>query len=260
MLVYPQLATGALSQFPVQRRHVYRTIIQTAADGTVVKLADSGAETIEWQLKYTALSDAELAALAAFFTAAEGSLNSFTFLDPIGNLLAWSSDFSNGVWDASPSLSLSAGATDPKGGQQAWRVVNAGAGAQELSQTVMAPGGYIYSFSIYARSDSPTTVTMLLGSNRYEQAVGTAWQRVSYTGTTDATASSMVFGIELGVGAGIDIYGLQAEPQANASLYKESTTGGCYENARLKDDSFSFTTLGVDCHAVTVNILYASHL
>jgi hypothetical protein len=260
MLTYPQLATGALSQFPVQKRHSYRTLVNTAADGTVVKLADSGAETVEWQLKYMALSDAELSALIQFFTAAEGSLNGFTFLDPIGNLLAWSNDLSDAVWDAAPLLTLSGAITDPSGGNQAWQISNTGGGAQDLSQTVMAPGGYVYSFSVYVKAAEPATVTILLGSNRYERTVGTTWQRITCSGTGDAAATSMMFGIELGAGTIIDAYGIQAEPQATTSLYKASTTGGCYENARLKDDTLSFSTLGLDCHAATVNILYASHL
>jgi hypothetical protein len=39
-----------------------------------------------------------------------------------------------------------------------------------------------------------------------------------------------------------------------------SSSGGCYENARLRDDALSFTTMDVNCHSATVNILYASHL
>jgi hypothetical protein len=260
MLVYPQLATGALSQFPVQRRHLLRTLVNTAADGTAIKLADPGAETVEWQLNYTALSDAELAALQQFFSAAEGTLNSFTFLDPTANLLAWSNDLSNAVWDAGPFLSSSGAKADPTGGSNAWNVVNSGAAAQDLSQTVTAPGGYVYSFSVYAKAAAPATLTLLLGSNRYDQNLGPNWQRFWCTGTADATASSVTFGVELGPGAAVDVYGLQVEAQASPSLYKASTSGGCYENARLRDDMFFFTTTDVNRHSATVNIIYASHL
>lgn len=260
MLVYPQLATGALSQFPVQRRHQLRTLVNTAADGTVVKLADPGAETVEWQLNYAALSDAELAALQQFFSAAEGTLNSFTFLDPMGNLLEWSSDLNNSVWDYGPFLSNTGGIADPAGGNNAWTMVNAGAAAQDLSQTVSAPGGYVYCLSVYAQSATPTTVTLLLGSNRYDQTVGPTWGRIACAGIGDATASSMTFGIEFGAGAAVNVYGLQVEPQASPSVYMPSTSGGCYENARLRDDILSFTTVDVNRHSATVNVYYASHL
>jgi hypothetical protein len=261
MLVYPQLATGTLSQFPVLKRRSLRTIVNTAADGTAVKLADPGAETVEWQLNYVGLSDVELAALLQFYSAAEGTLNSFTFLDPTANLLAWSNDLSNAVWNNGPLLTNTAGNADPAGGNNAWHAVNAGAGAQDLTQTLStAPGGYVYCFSVYAKSAAPTTVTLLLGSNRYAQLLGPDWRRIACTGTGGATASSMTFGIELGAGAAVDLYGWQAEPQASPSLYKASTSGGCYEEARLRDDMLSFTTTDVNRHSATVNIIHASHL
>ena len=81
MLVYPQLATGALSQFPVQKRHRLRTVVNTSLDGRPIKLADPGAEITEWQLAYAGLTDAEVAALQEFLAATEGTLTGFTFLD-----------------------------------------------------------------------------------------------------------------------------------------------------------------------------------
>jgi hypothetical protein len=215
---------------------------------------------VEWQLNYAALSDAELAALQQFFCAAEGTLNTFTFLDPMGNLLAWSNDLNNVVWDYGPFLSNTGGIVDPAGGNDAWNIVNAGEGAQDLLQTVSAPGGYVYCLSAYGQSATPTTVTLLLGSNRYDQILGPNWERIACAGTGDATASSMTFGIEFGPGAAVNVYGLQVEPQASPSLYMASTSGGCYENARLRDDTLSFTTMNVNCHSATVNIYYASHL
>lgn len=149
---------------------------------------------------------------------------------------------------------------DPDGGTNAWQVTNSGAAAQDLTQTLTAPGGYLYCFSVYAKSASPTTMTLLLGANRYAQSVGSVWQRFACTGRSDPTATSVTFGIELEAGAVIDVYGLQVEPQDTPSLYKASTTGGCYENARLRDDALSFTTTDVNRHSATVNVFYASNL
>jgi len=260
VLLYPQLASGALTQFPIQRHHCFRTILNTAADGTVVKLADSGAETIEWQLNYSGLSDVELAALVQFFMATEGTLNSFTFLDPTGNLLAWSDDLNNAVWSAGPLLSATGANADPFGGNNAWSLVNAGLGAQDLSQTIMTPGGYLYTFSVYVKAAAGSTVNLLLGGNRYAQTAGPSWQRMQCTANTDPTAASVAFGIELSLNTTVEVYGIQVEPQASPSAYQVSTTGGCYENARFRDDMLSFTSTGVNCHSATVNIIYASHL
>jgi len=260
MLVYPQLSTGALSQFPVQKRRRLRTVVNTAADGSSVKLADPNAEVAEWQLQYVGLSDSELAALQQFFAAAEGTLNGFTFLDPTANLLAWSDDLSNAVWNKAPLLSAAGGITDPAGGTNAWHLINSGAGPQSISQTLNVPGGYVFSYSASVRSSGGATVTVLVGTGRATGAVATGWSRITFTASGDPTATSMLFGLELPAGAAIDVYGMQAEPQACPSLYKPSTTGGVYENARLRDDAFSFTTTGVNCHSATVNIIHASHL
>jgi hypothetical protein len=260
MPVYPQLPSGALVQFPVQVRRQARTLVNAAADGTVIKLADAGAASVEWQLQYAGLSDAELAALLAFFTAAEGTLNNFTFVDPTANLLAWSDDLSNAVWNAAPFLSLAGGVPDPAGGTDAWQVINSGAAAQDLTQTLTAPGGYIYCGSVYAKAASPGIFTLLLGNNRYDRAVGPDWQRFACAGTGDPTASSMTFGIELGSAAGVEVYGLQVEPQDSPSVYKASTIGGCYENARLRDDTLTFISTDMNRHSATVNIFYASNL
>jgi hypothetical protein len=62
MLVYPQLSTGALVQYPVTKRRRLRTIRNRALDGSAIKCADPLAEITEWELHYEGLSDAEAAA------------------------------------------------------------------------------------------------------------------------------------------------------------------------------------------------------
>lgn len=260
MQVYPQLPSGALSQFPVKKLHQVRTLVNTSADGRAIKLADPGAETVEWQLRYTGLSDVELGSLQQFFATAEGSLNSFLFLDPTANLLAWSSDLVNAAWAAGPMLTTSSGVADVAGGTSGWHMANAGAGAQQLTQTISAPGRYVYSFSMYLRSEAPSMVTLLLGDSRSVQPCGPTWRRASYTGTGDPSARSMTFGVEFTAGASIDVYGPQVEPQASPSIYKASSESGVYEDARFKSDSFTFTSTDVNRHNATVNIIHASHL
>lgn len=226
MLVYPQLATGAITQFPIHKRHRVRTIMNTAADGSTVKLEDPGAEWLEWRLNYRGISDSELEALLLFHAAAEGTLNTFTFLDPTANLLAWSGAMDNPVWNSGPFLSMTGEVTDPLAGNDAWHVINAGAAAQTLSQTAAAPGDYLYCFSSYVRSPAPGRVTLLLGDSRSEQVTGPDWKRIACASLGTAGTESIVFGIEMPAGGVIDIYGAQAEPQASPSAYKASTRGG----------------------------------
>jgi hypothetical protein len=254
MVVYPQLATGALSQFPVVKRRRMRTVVNLAADGSAIKLADPAAETTQWKLEYAGLTDDEASALRQFFLAAEGTLNGFTFVDPVGNLLAWSGQLDNAAWSAGPLLKATA-AQD--GG---WQLANSGAAAQSIAQTLAAPGGYVYSLSVSLKATQPTAATLLAGTGRSSVTVRSQWQRFTLTVTSDPTAQTVSFGLELPAGTALEAMGFQAEAQAGASVYKETTTGGVYENARLADDALAITATDVNRHSATVNIIYANHL
>jgi len=260
MVVYPQLATGALSQFPIRKQHRKRTVVNTAADGATIKLSDPNGETTQWQLSYAELSDAELAALEQFFAAAEGTLNGFVFLDPAGNLLAWSNQLDNPVWTPGPFLGVAGGVSDPAGGMQAWRLTNSGAGSQDLSQMIEAPGSYLYCLSAYVRSVQAVTTTMLIGSGRADRVTSSQWTRLSFAVSGDPTASSVSFGLEVPPASSMDVYGLQVEPQGAPSAYKATSTGGVYQDARLAEDVLTITTTGPGRHACTVNIIHANHL
>jgi|SRR5450432_83162 hypothetical protein len=260
MLVYPQLATGALSQFPIRKQHRKRTVVNTAADGTSIKLADPNGELTQWQLAYADLSDAEAGALEQFYSAAEGTLNSFVFLDPSGNLLAWSSKLDDEVWTPGPLLSVIGGISDPDGGTEAWRLTNSSAGAQDIIQTLEAPAGYFYCLSAYVRSAQAVSAAMLIGNGRADRTVANQWTRIVFAFSGDATASSIHFGLEVPSASSLDVFGLQVEPQGAASAYKATTTGGVYQDARLADDVLAITTTGVNRHSCTVNIIHAKHL
>jgi hypothetical protein len=260
MLVYPQLGTGALGQFPIRKQRRARTVVNAAADGSSFKLADPAGTTTEWTLAYACLTDGEKAALEQFFAAAEGTLNGFTFLDPTANLLSWSGKLDEAVWARDPLVSVAIGMADPAGGSGAWRMANPGAAAQAISQTLAAPGGYLYCVSAYVRAEAVSTATMLLGNSRGEQAVQTQWRRIAFAGNGDATAESIRFGLEIPAGATVDVFGIQVEPQSGASVYRASTTGGVYENARLRDDELSITTTGPNYHSCTVNIIHVNHI
>jgi len=260
MAVYPQLGTGALSQFPIVKRRRARTVVNTAADGSSIKLADVAGGSLEWQLQYSALGDSELAALQQFFTSMEGSLNAFTFLDPSANLLAWSEELDNAAWQAGPLLQLAGGVADPMGGTGAWLLSNSGAAPQSLTQTLNAPGAYIYCFSVYAQAAQATALTLLVGSQSVTRTVSAGWSRLTLTAPGDATANAITFGVQTPAGRAVTLFGPQAEAQAAASVYKTGTTGGVYATARFRDDAFTFTSTDVNHHSTVVNISYANNL
>jgi hypothetical protein len=244
MLIYPQLA-----HFPIVKRRRRRTVINRAADGRTIKLADPAGETSEWQLQYAELSDEEAGILKEFFLAAEGSLQEFVFVDPTANLLEWSAKLDEPAWVRGPMLSAS-----EDGG--VWRVSNTGAGPQTITQTIEAPADFLYCLSMYARADAPGTLRLLAGGVGSEQAIATEWRRLRVT----ATGADPTFGIEVASGSAVYVRGIQVEAQAGASAARVSSTGGVYEGARLRDDSIVIVATGVNRHSCTVNIVHAKHI
>ena len=233
MLVFPQLVSGALTQFPIRKQQRQRAEMRQHVAVRRIRLDDvPGAETL-WTLRYVNLNDAEIDALAAFFALTEGSLNGFTFLDPAANLLAFSEDLTNANWTKDPLLTITGNVNDPLGGTGAFHLANSGAGPQGIAQTLNAPPTYQYAFSAYARSASPATLTLRAGSYSLSAALTATWQRYSVTGSAAFDAPAIEFELQTSAATSIDIFGPQAEAQWSSSL--KSSTVGVTTSARFLD-------------------------
>src|SRR5258708_37507797 len=119
MLYFTQLSTGAVGQYPIQKRRLLRTVVNEALGGATVKLADPNASAVEWTLDFQTLSDNERDSLAQLFGAVEGQLSDFTFLDPTDNLLCWSEKLDEAVWESNPLRQIAVAIADPSGGPAA---------------------------------------------------------------------------------------------------------------------------------------------
>lgn len=260
MIHYPQLSTGAAGQFPIGKRRSGRTVVNVMADGRTIKYADTGADLVEWRLQYEGLSDAEADSIRQLVESAEGRLNSFTFLDPAGNLLAWSESLDQPAWEASSLLSIQSGIADPLGTSRATRITNNGQADLAIQQILNAPGWFSYCFSLYARADQNTSFHLKLQA---EGAIQTsacqtreAWQRFSATSKLNTSAESIAAGLSIAPGRTLDIFGPQVEAQPGASAYKlTQESGGIYATARLDADSFTLTTTAPNRNACQITIV-----
>ncbi len=233
--------------------------MSTLPDGSTVKYADPGASSVEWQLQFQSLADSEVAVIQQFFAACEGQLNSFTFVDPVGNLLAWSEDLTQPAWQASSLLHIMGGISDPDGGTSATQVTNPSAADLTILQTVNAPGWYSYCFSVYLQSQTGVSVTLQLQaggvSNENLYPTGNTWQRIQLSGQVETTADSVTVGITIPAGQSVDVFGFQLEPQPVASPYKSShSAGGVYTNAHFSNDTLTITTSAPNYNQCTLNI------
>jgi len=244
-MTYPQL-----TQYPVVKRRSLRTVVNRMQDGRAVRLADPAGGAIEWELRYTGLTDAERATLEDFFAQAEGTLTGFTFLDPAANLLASSGALDHAVWVKGPALALT-----PL--HPGWHVVNSGAGSQSIVQTLgAAPTGWLYCVSAQVRGTAGSCVTMIAGSRQEERTLSGAWQQIALANEVDVAA----FGLEIPAGGTVDVLGLQVEAQGAPSVYRDSVSSGVYEGARFADDALDIVTTDVNRHSCTVHIVYVNHL
>ncbi len=260
-LVYPQLSSGALAHFPVMKRRAVRVAANELGDGSRVLWLDSGVDRTAWILRYSGLSDQDCKTLADFFDAAAGRLRTFAFIDPTANLLAWSSDPSKSCWNVDPMLQISAGSQAPVGPGSAIRIINAGQAAQRISQTLAAPGWFWYSFSLYARADSPTTVRLARSASGASASIahvaGAAWNRLVASATLNSAAFGIDFAIELDPGAAVEVCAIQVEAQPNSSAYKRTGQQNGVYAARFDQDEIEINADGPDQNSVSLRIVTA---
>ena len=260
MLVFPQLVTGASALYPLKKTSIQRTAINKMADGSVWVFADPDGVAKAWELHATGMTPAEWDAIEALFQATSGMWQTFTFLDPTGNLLSQSENLGAGVWTNGALIQLTAAVADPLGTTRATRVTNAGAAAAAVTQMLNVPGNFEYCFSVWARTAGTSGVTLTASTTgaNFAQAFALSgnWSRITLAGNLGQSTSQVTFGAQLDSGATVDLFGMQVEAQLAASDYKQTTgEGGVYSKARFGSDSISVTAQGTDVYDAVIQIL-----
>ena len=251
MLVFPQLATGAPALYPVTRMSLTRTVSNVLADGSTVVFADPDAETKEWELRAAEMTLNEWTAIDTLFQAVAGRFGTFTFLDPMGNLLLRSEEFGDPAWTNSPLIQLTPGVGDPLGTTRATQAVNAASVTGAIVQTLTVPGNFRYTLTVWAKTTGVSNVTLSAATSGGAAARNCAltgqWGRYALDVDFGLNTESVVFGVELEVGAIVDLFGMQVEAQPGASNYKRTgSSGGLYAQARFAEDDLMATAKGTD--------------
>jgi len=237
-----------------------RTLTNDLLDGNSVRMADSGAGLVRWQLRYSSLTDGEWSSIEQLFGAAEGRLNTFTFLDPADNLLMWSEDWTKPQWTADPMLHFSNGFQDPFGGINAMQITNASQTSQRVVQLTNAPSWFQYCYSVYLRSDLPATLQLVMTTPGRDLLtaipVGSSWRRAVTVANPAAQETSISFGLQLSSGIRIEAFGAQVEAQLATGPYKKTTDGsGVYSATRFESDCLQRTTDAPNQNSCVVNLV-----
>ena len=246
MNFFPQLASGAITQYPSGSTLLRRTVVNEAADGRQIRWPDLMGTEIRWECALTEMSDDEWSAVRNLFQVVEGRLETFIFFSPYENLLAWSEDFTRSIWVKEALLTLSGGVDDPFGGTSAFRATNTAAISRRMSQAVQVPTRYQTCFSVWIRGGS-VVLTRTAGSvteSRGFVATG-SWKRVGFEGVHSGAEDATTFGIQIPAGGGCDIFGAQLDLQpAPADYVRSAGRSGVYVNARFDDDRLNSVALG----------------
>lgn len=260
MTYFPQLSTGALSQYPIKKRQSYRTIVNQLEDGSRIALADLNAGSIWWEMFYEGLSDSESEALLGFFASTEGRLGSFTFFDPVSNLAGWSETLDADVWQKNSLLSLVPAVPDPLGTARGWTLTNTGSGTLSFGQELSIPGATTCCCSFYARSTDAQMLSLARTSASSRSSVpvstGPDWRRFELSGNLPDSGDTSLFQVSLSAGATFDVFGFQVDAQPGASQYVQTAgEGGVYTSTRFDMDELTITRTGPNQNSCTLQLI-----
>jgi hypothetical protein len=260
MLVFPQFATGAAALYPLTKQSALRTVVNTLGDGSTVVFSDPDAALTTWEIRAKGLTLAEWNAVEALFAAVAGQWQTFTFLDPAGNLLSASEDLGGGAWSNGALIALTAGVTDPLGTSRGTRVVNGGFAAESVAQTLNVPGSFRYCLSVWARTVAGSSVTLTASTTGASAALRfgltSSWARIVLPVNLGMGTASVTFGAQLAAGASVDLFGMQVEAQVGASDYKMTgVSGGVISDARFDWDGLIVTAQSTDVFDLVVRVV-----
>jgi hypothetical protein len=256
MLVFPQLSTGASALYALSKLRVQRTVVNALADGRTDVFADPDAAQAMWEMRARGLTRSEWDAIESLFEQTAGGWKSFTFLDPAGNLLAWSEDFAGNAWALDPLMAPAAGIADPWGTARATRFTNSAQSTGSITQTLAAPADFQYCLSLWARSGAGSPISLRVGATTGTFALGPAWKRLTMPAHSGPAADTVACAVEIGAGAAMDLFGMQLEAQPAASPYKQTgARGGVYSNARFASDELTVTAQSTDVFDALIQIV-----
>ena len=256
---FPQLPGGAIAQYPIQKSHIVHTVKNSLANGSALLFNDgTGARRI-WSLHYEELSAVELRALQAHFADCNGPYRAFTFIDPTDNMLCWSTDLTNAIWQAAPGLTVAAGAPDPTGGSGAFLVQNSSQEPASITQTVMVPANYQYCFSAYAASAEGAIISLVRAgstvSDGNQTELAPQWNRLVSSGGLNDASTQFSVQIVVQPGQQASVFGVQLEAQLAPSRYRPTgAQSAVYPSAHWGAGEFAIVATAPDQFSTAFSI------
>lgn len=258
-MTYPQLASGAVAQYSIQRvRRSGAARIDTPG-GASIQGPASGAQSVEWLIGYRGMTGAEAGELRALFEQCRGRLGTFLFVDPLANLLSSSEELAASLWQKQAGVVVSAGGWDAGIRGRIHTMTNGGGSEAGVAQSVGVDRARQYAFSGYVRSAVGASVVFRASAGAEAvQAVESAagvWKRVYLPVRFAAEGTGLTCGVSVSGGASVEVCGLQLEAQPAPGVYKPSAiAGGVFPEARFGMDELLITAEDQDRFRADVTI------
>ncbi len=276
---FPQIgSSGIISQLPYNKSQRFNSIYQASRFGRPYSTSRRGSglnyyatgPLSDFQVAYTAITDAEVQTLLTFFNAQQGKYGEFIFLDPAGNLINNSEDFSQTSWTSQEtSVSISAtGVADPWGGTRA-TTLTATSSNSNLSPIVIPSGslptGFVLSASVYLRALAANQTLAIgfvdsgfsvLGSQTWSLPQN-KWKRIDFSLAISSTSYIRVLfgGFGTWNSTAIQFFGPSCVPTLGPGAYKKSPADyGLHAKCRFDTDSFTSTAIGPNQNRLTLPI------
>ncbi len=278
-IYYPQIASdGVITQLPYRKSLAFNSLFAPSDFARPYGASRRGSGFNFYPLtalgtflvNYTAMPDADVLTLLAFFDSMQGRYGEFIFLDPAGNLVNNSELFSATSWTSqTTSVSITAtGVTDPFGGTRA-STLTATSSNSNMTPIVVPDGslptGFVLCASVYLRAlsagqsfsigfvDSGFSV---LGNKTFSLPQN-KWQRIDYA--LPITSSSYIRVLFGGFGTwnstAIQWFGPSCVPMIAPGAYKKSPDDfGYHPKCRFDVDSFAWTSVGPNQNVLSLPI------
>jgi hypothetical protein len=222
------------------RAYAAVTVYVTRLNATEQRSSDAGPRRV-WDLEFE-LTGAEMAALAAFFTAHDGPYEGFIFLDPLDNLLKWSESFPQAAWEKSQPSFMQMNGT---------RITNTAGSPNVLSQAVPVSGIALAGSVSLKDATAPVTLRVTGAAERVVQP-GADWTRCALAGTPGAPSG---FEIELPAGASVDATAAQLVTGLAAGNYiRTEAVSGYHPGSHFESQELQHRATGPGRNRARVRI------
>lgn len=255
-IAIPYLDNGMLAQLPVRLEMRRVAPANRFADGSILYAASEAKLQYNWTLRYENLTAGEWGRFSDFVATTESANPSFAFYDPLGNLLAQSSNLLSSVWIAPSGLTVAPFSDAAVAG--AFILTNPSSQPLTLTQTAGVAGPFETCFSVMSRWDGGAGISLTVSDGTTTQTRAFragSWSRDHIAMRGGASSASRTAGIVVPAQTQVIVAAPQLEIASQPNAYVETgAQSGVFASAWLAQKQFDLKSPAPGAHSTTLHI------